>query len=273
MSVKSNRSVKQKTKRRKSTNKKNVNSQYNPPNYLADESVNALSDRYFGFHKRGRLKELLRELINCTRTEILEQGQRPQSTHRNDVVKSLISSIEKTQGILRKASKYTKRTINKAIAIQTATLFCPYELTEFFQDASIQMLFVNGDRGFDTVRGGERIQIPKGDRRTEFMHFMGTEIIDEFLKRMRLGLNDYLVEDEKKPVRKGGQIKLTRRRLMLMNLLMIYKELKGSLPKSANGNHVDFCTEVFHDVGWQTGGIGADVPRAIEELQNRLKNN
>lgn len=97
------------------------------------------------------------------------------------------------------------------------------------------------------------------ERRTE-------EVMCAILSQLRTGYEMVLADFPK-----GGRQRLHHRRFVLINLACFWETMGRLASTSSKSDFVAFAEQVVEAIGWPTGGVTAEVPKAMRYLRHRAK--
>jgi hypothetical protein len=213
----------------------------------------------FNADEKKELVEFLPELVQAACFAGDEQKKQVSPKEKFERISYVFKQISKTKDSLNLIGSETGREINKAMESSISSFllmqcqricFDPMEPPEQSPDPHKNIYTSN------VVRGAIRTR--------------GVQLFKDMLERMDASLNQLLLLD-KLSSRKGGRTPKRLRRDIIVTLLNFLLKQGKPVAKSASGYSASFIEAVFDSIKLPTEGVAADIPRALEDLQNRRK--
>jgi hypothetical protein len=109
------------------------------------------------------------------------------------------------------------------------------------------------------------------DDRRRFVRNRAVQVMSAILASIEEGLRQSLQDIKRQPGSRGGRKPIKFRRYLLINLARMWISLGRDVSTGPKSDFFTFCESVAELIGWPSGGIAADIPRALRDLRNRTR--
>ncbi|MDG1287893.1 MAG: hypothetical protein P8P30_10100 [Rickettsiales bacterium] len=254
------------------------------PKTISEEDISDICYQHsFNSEKKRQLNSFLHELIEIISDALEENEDR---TSLAEQMKWLNDSKQKAEKLLRHLKtpdQHKRRQFGKSTAKRLHRLFSPEGLLPVLSNlAPLPTSNDNGSLGNScadlldspalpiSLTSQTTNHEPNYKKLHHIMHKDGIDVVGAVLENTIVSISNTLDIYKTLPESKGGRKPNWHRRSLIVNLLNIYQCLGGKVTRANEGRHVDFCESLFSTMGLPTKGVSSDVPRAYEELQEKL---